>query len=1419
MKKQTETIMLDMHQSMTDACRNQALAYNALSSTEQAVINLLAVRGTGLNRTEILKHLKRAFFKNKGVKIQTTVALKPILDTLAKHQLVHSSGHRFYCAEDIVDAVCRALVTNGFFNPIAQLTWPSLESIQMSPSGFYYSYQEDIRPKIRILVYLREETALRAILTHYARATHIRKRSVTIPSLLIPFMDSFDAKWAQRFLSADLKQKLAMALLTHFYTEQNLPMADHLDFCEALLSDNIKLDNSDTFCTLLAECRLMEGKPEKAEAIAGHAASDWARALVAADLFFLRGEAEKAVDLYRNALDTIKKQTKKKNLYFKTLSGLFFILALVKKGGPEDLHQAKTLTTFAIKDNLHTAHAFVYFLTLLITARQGDPNGKKGLLDATQSGIISEKSLNFLILLLSLVWVDRDAAKTPVLAGAVLKKNPVTEDSREMWPPWVRAELTLLFSGFQKESGRKAAEDFFTNSGFKSIVDLIQPESSWVQVLNTLISLGGDAAAAPKSQTARVVWMLSVDPADMTWDLYPLEQVVNASGNWSKGRKIATKRLYTDHETMPALTAQDRKVCKGIEMHISTSGWGYSTYREYTFSDRALLALAGHPLVFSPSSPSTRIDVVASKPALLVQKMRNKALKLAFSDKLDEFHQIQIFVDSPTRIRIMETDEEARRVIRIIGDGILIPEAGKDQLLKAVSSVSSLVTVQSEVDGIGERVETVPADPTPHFYLRPLNPGLKLDVRVQPFGDGGPLFSPGEGGETIISDIDGKRLGTRRDPKTEKSLANAAVKACAPLAETENNADSPWEWELADPETALEVLLALTELKDSVSIKWPDGHPLTIRQQADASRLSLHVKKQQDWFEVSGELKLDDGLVLSMEKLLELMQESKGRFITLSDGQFLALTRSLKKQLDEMSSFSRKSGSGRKFHPLAALSLEPLADEAGYFDGDAGWKAHLKRFKDAQSIQPELPSTLKADLRDYQVEGFFWLVRLMNWGVGACLADDMGLGKTLQALAALLTLAPNGPCLVVAPTSVCMNWEKEALRFAPSFRPVSFGTGNRDKILAELAPFDLLIISYGLLQQEEVAEKLEAIPFSAIVLDEAQAIKNFATKRSQAAMNLKADFKLITTGTPIENHLAELWNLFRFINPGLLGSLKSFNATFAGPIERDHDRNAGRKLKKLIRPFILRRTKDQVLEALPERTDVQLQVELSEAEMAFYEAVRRKALENIEDENVPAENKRMQILAEIMKLRRACCNARLVAPDMEIPSAKLETFGEIVDELLANGHKALVFSQFTGHLDIIRTYVEKKKITYQYLDGATPQKEREKRVTAFQAGKGDLFLISLRAGGVGLNLTAADYVIHMDPWWNPAVEDQASDRVHRIGQTRPVTVYRLVARGTIEEKIIGLHQSKRAIADSLLDGADMSGKMTAEELLALIREG
>lgn len=397
---------------------------------------------------------------------------------------------------------------------------------------------------------------------------------------------------------------------------------------------------------------------------------------------------------------------------------------------------------------------------------------------------------------------------------------------------------------------------------------------------------------------------------------------------------------------------------------------------------------------------------------------------------------------------------------------------------------------------------------------------------------------------------------------------------------------------------------------------------------------------------------------------------------------------------------------------------------------------------------------------------------------------------------------------------------KNAARFAPSLDARLYGEGGeeeRKRLIESAGPHDLLVVSYTLMQQ--AGEDFAARRWHTLIADEAQAIKNAGAKRSQALFDIPADFRLALSGTPVENRLAELWSIMRFCNPGLLGTQTRFNERFATPIERGRDREAQRLLRRLVAPFVLRRTKAQVLDDLPPRTELVLSVVPDADEAAHYEALRRTLVNEAEAlVSTQGAQAKLNILAQLTKLRRAACDPRLVTPELGYVGAKVRAFAELAAELSANGHKSLVFSQFVDFLQLLRAPLDQAGIRYQYLDGATPPAERTRRIDAFQQGEGDLFLISLKAGGFGLNLTAADYVVITDPWWNPAAEDQAMGRAHRIGQKRPVTVYRLVTAGTLEERILELHHDKRALAEGVLaEGEEGARLPSTEELIELMR--
>jgi SNF2 family DNA or RNA helicase len=1158
--------------------------------------------------------------------------------------------------------------------------------------------------------------------------------------------------------------------------------------------------NREPFAYLLTSHLLIRGQTRAASAWLSGSQQQEAPLGVRGWQRFLAGETTEAILCYEEDLAKIRKANQNAQAYFTGVEGLFYLMALLKNGDYTTHQQVRNIIQDIEEIQPHNLFLPAYILLLaLVEARENRLDLAHDRLTAV-SLLPRPHSITTLFLALVTYWIE--GKPSPICLPHLKSFQKKAAAHGYLW-------LTHEYGSLLRLAGERSVPLAGTDelSEACSLVTAITPEEQWQRALRALSFSSAPPLSPPRPETtSRLAWMLDYRSQDGVISLAPKIQNLTPRGQWTKGRSVALRKLFRKNKPS-FLTAQDLLVCETIAEKRDGRGIFFA------FSmPQALLPLIGHPYVFLTGSPKTPVEILQGEPELRVDQ-QGDSLLIQFSPWPDGNEAI-VLRESPARFRIYAITADHRRVAEVIGpQGLHVPLSGKEELFATLGNISSFMTVHSTIEGKSVGIAEQEPDSRIHMQLLPYGAGFRLAMLVRPLHPDGPYQRPGEGPKTIIAHSSGKRTQTTRDLEREEKNARFVEESCPMLAK---GTDLEREWLLQDPEECLQLLLELQSLPEDVIIEWPEGERLTVSPPAELNQFLLTVKERNNWFEMSGTLKLNESLVLDMRTLLELAQTNTSRFIPLGHGHFLALSRELRKRLDEIAAFAEIKKNAVRLHPLAALALEDFTNGVGEMHTDERWREQQKRLKNAQEYEPTMPSTFKAVLRDYQLAGFNWLARLANWGVGACLADDMGLGKTVQALALALARADQGPTLVVAPTSVCPNWEEEANRFAPTMRVVLFGGRQRKKMLSELGPFDLLICSYGLLQQESAL--LATRNWETIILDEAQAIKNFITKRSRAAMLLQGRFKMITTGTPIENHLTELWNLFQFINPGLLGSLTQFNQRFAIPIERGNDPAARKKLKKLISPFILRRLKSQVLEELPERTEILLQVEMEEREATLYAALRQRALENLRHTGGPPGKRSLQILAEIMKLRRACCNPRLVLPETDIPSAKLTLFAKLVDELRENGHKALVFSQFVDHLSLVREHLDRQGIAYRYLDGSTAPKERQRQVQDFQAGHGDLFLISLKAGGVGLNLTAADYVIHMDPWWNPAVEDQASDRAHRIGQKHPVTIYRLVAKNTIEEKIVHLHHEKRALADSLLEGTDISHAMNPADLLRLLKE-
>ncbi len=700
---------------------------------------------------------------------------------------------------------------------------------------------------------------------------------------------------------------------------------------------------------------------------------------------------------------------------------------------------------------------------------------------------------------------------------------------------------------------------------------------------------------------------------------------------------------------------------------------------------------------------------------------------------------------------------------------------------------------------------------------------LPYDYGLPVFVYGGASFVPGSSNSVALAS-DGRRIEVRRDEEAERrALAAPQAAGFEPIQggwlETRGelppglyglDSEADWThfmaetapalheagWELACPHDFRHRVLLPEAWHAKIAGEGPDWLALTLGVDVGGRRVDLapllHAAFRDDprWLDPAA---------------LEAIDADEALVVQLDDGSRVALPAERLKPLalTLIDLFDRPDGALRLTLPDAPRLAQALEGDWQVAGREAldGWLARLREMGEFRPVTP--PASLQAELRPYQRDGLGWLQHLRRHGLAGILADDMGLGKTVQVLAHLLVEQQAGrldrPALVVVPTSLVFNWRQEAARFAPTLRVLELRGSGRAALFERIPAHDLCLTTYPLLARDR--DRLAACTYHSLILDEAQTVKNAASQAARVVRSLEAGHRLCLTGTPLENHLGELWAQFDFLLPGLLGDAKDFTARWRTPIEKRGDRVRAELLARRIAPFVLRRRKQGVAAELPPKSVVVRSVELEGRQRDLYETVRATMDARVRDEVAARgfSRSRIVILDALLKLRQVCCDPRLLATEAAAAvreRAKLELLMDMLPELVDEGRSVLVFSQFTAMLDLIEPELKRRRIGWLRLSGDTA--DRETPVRRFQAGEVPVFLISLKAGGVGLNLTAADTVIHYDPWWNPAIEEQASDRAHRLGQDKPVFVYKLIVAGSIEERILALQHKKAALAAGIL---------------------
>ena len=1060
---------------------------------------------------------------------------------------------------------------------------------------------------------------------------------------------------------------------------------------------------------------------------------------------------------------------------------------------------------------------FFYAICLLKLKTDKDPKQLRALKDFSESTNIKYKHEEFPArMLLSYLDAKEDEAKS-YLGGRV--RSVLAIDPSHM----TKVFASLLFNHFGIEPdkndgledimpkaaifrhelspyvsfGRVEKEHLSNVYGGGPLLNSMKKLTKWESILKAVNSKASEQVSTGERRI--VYYMLGRYVTTI------MEQEKHADGNWYDSSLVSLKMLQSG--MIESMNDTDSRIAMMLASKTETDADVLVSCLADT--DRLLIGSPyskdKHPAVINRAQPY--IDIHGQGSDITITS------NVQFDNK-GFIKKHTVIPRQDNTFELVTVNAIQRDILQRILQQKVFPASAAVGLREMTDNIKGIVDIRHNIlDKV--LTPTITGNGMLSIRLIPSKNEYQFTILAAPIEKSDQRFSPGDGSDIVYEDVDGQTVCVRRDLDHEQEnfeFAEDFLKNTIKAEFTKFN-----EGVIYTPEGLLKLLTMAYDNRDCLFLEWPEGQRLKFRGDVKGTDVSVSVKTDMNWFEVEGEVKIG-GKKHTLQELLEMYRRSEyDGFIKIDDDEYARMTDTIRKHIEALEQMPTVGRGGCKV-PLYQVGPLATAMEGQRQHTDGAYKDFLYKMKQAYSLDPELPDGVNATLRPYQLDGYKWMKKMDAWGAGCCLADDMGLGKTLQTLTFLQSKANEGPSLVVAPKSVLPNWIVEAERFVPSLNICNLNNAtNRMKCIASAKAGDVVLCTYGVLTT--MGDALSSKEWNVACLDEAHQIKNRETKVSQSAMALKAHSRIILTGTPLQNHLGELWNLFQFINPGLLGTWSLFRDRFILPELDEEHRDL---LKELTSPFILRRTKEEVLHDLPEKMQHVRYVEMTAHEAEVYENMRQLVELKFKKGKTKAERDEVKeisinFFSELTKLRLAACSMRLVHDDWGEESSKIVALRELLEVIMQDPeNRVIIFSQFTSFLEIVKLHLKRDNIEFFSIDGSTSMDKRQEQVTRFQLGERPIFLSSLKAGGLGINLTTANYVILLDPWWNPAIENQAMDRAHRLGQQRCVSVIRMITEHTIEEKILRLHKVKEDLSDDILDGTSETYKLTYEDIMDMV---